>query len=381
MSIRWLAVSPVLLLPMAGTAQKQIVERGAQQYPVVNFKGNIAYRSNWDPGGPHFLSWLEDPWSSPEFLDGSGPAKPPDPGADGMFFAMNETRAFYFKFEEDASGAPPSMGFYSLGQRMEIPPYVGSPVGFDPVLYRTSKRHRWMTIGAAWPVYWGHAWSEFIMGGWDVVLRTNGWSLIFDQGGDDIEPSVYETGASTYIAWTSRRNERGVLNGRYGVSVYLVDSVGHSFQSVLEELDARHPNFAKSETFHQPALVYELLVDKQTPGQPGPLLRYALFDLSGNVLEHDMLPTPCTAPHRPVATWFKGEVYVLYTCLDSHDAELRLMSLDGKCDVTIDYLGYAPSDNEQAQYDIAGEHIVYSRWLGPDPWDLDIFWTVIPNHC
>src|SRR5690606_36331038 len=90
---------------------------------------------------------------------------------------------------EDASGAPQSMGFYSLGQRMEIPPYVGSPVGFDPVLYRTSKRHRWMT------------------------------------------------------------------------------------------------------------------------------------------------------------------------------------------------LGYAPSDNEQAQYDIAGEHIVYSRWLGPDPWDLDIFWTVIPNHC
>lgn len=189
MSIRWLAVSPVLLLPMAGTAQKQIVERGAQQYPVVNFKGNIAYRSNWDPGGPHFLRWLEDPWSSPEFLDGSGPAKPPDPGADGMFFAMNETRAFYFKFEEDASGAPQSMGFYSLGQRMEIPPYVGSPVGFDPVLYRTSKRHRWMTIG------------------------------------------------------------------------------------------------------------------------------------------------------------------------------------------------YAPSDNEQAQYDIAGEHIVYSRWLGPDPWDLDIFCTVIPNHC
>lgn len=57
------------------------------------------------------------------------------------------------------------------------------------------------------------------------------------------------------------------------------------------------------------------------------------------------------------------------------------MSLDGTCDVTIDYLGYAPSDNEQAQYDIAGEHIVYSRWLGPDPWDLDIFWTVIPNHC
>lgn len=367
----------IAVLPLAALAQQQIVEPGPQHFPVINFQGNIAYRSSGASTHPHALLWRKDPSAAPEFLDGSGPAQGLPwwrERVDGHFFAMTSQGAYYQEFLKDVSGVNVSLGLLSYGRGVELPPGASSPIRLPTAFFQTASRRARSIAAAPWGSRWNEvnlAWSEYVMGGWDVVFSRDDHTWVFDLGGDDIEPTVVDAGSTTFVGWTSKRNERAILDGRYGIAVYTVDWFA---QPVFEEINARHPSLAKDEWGNDPALVFEVM------DTGGSHLEYVLFDVSGSVLHRDLVETNCRSASRPVASWDGSDLFVLYTCFDTGTGTLHIAS-PRRCDVQIDYLDHVPFEHEQAQYDIAGEHIVYSRYVGPDPGDFDLFYTSVYRYC
>lgn len=210
------------------------------------------------------------------------------------------------------------------------------------------------------------------MGQWDVVVVREGVGRIFDSGHDDLQPTLVNSGTHAFVAWTTRNNLVDLGAGRYGVKVILHD--GLVSYPIFEKEGAIHPRFAKSLGGDPPVLVFE---------KDEGWLEFVLFDPNGVVVQEERLYLGCSTPRRPVATWHAGSLYVLYACHDlgGPNTELRLFRPDGACDVAVDLLDNIPLDRLQAEYDIAGEHIVYSRYVGSEFVDFDLFYTDVSSHC
>lgn len=237
------------------------------------------------------------------------------------------------------------------------------------------RQHFAAVDGSDWRLPWRlptMAWSEYRMGQWDVVVVREGVGRIFDSGHDDLQPTLVNSGTHAFVAWTTRNNLVDLGAGRYGVKVILHD--GLVSYPIFEKEGAIHPRFAKSLGGDPPVLVFE---------KDEGWLEFVLFDPNGVVVQEERLYLGCSTPRRPVATWHAGSLYVLYACHDlgGPNTELRLFRPDGACDVAVDLLDNIPLDRLQADYDIAGEHIVYSRYVGPEFVDFDLFYTDVSSHC
>lgn len=363
-------------------AQKQIVEVGAQHHPVVNFQGHILYRDIPAPESSGFIVWREN-WSLPPIVvDGGIPIGPPlvifgDSDRDALYSALTESGAYYLNNIAFGS-ASPRVGRGSQGLFVRL---VGSPLppggaatelGFARREASMGRRQHFAAVdGSDWRLP-TMAWSEYRMGQWDVVVVREGVGRIFDSGHDDLQPTLVNSGTHAFVAWTTRNNLVDLGAGRYGVKVILHD--GLVSYPIFEKEGAIHPRFAKSLGGDPPVLVFE---------KDEGWLEFVLFDPNGVVVQEERLYLGCSTPRRPVATWHAGSLYVLYACHDlgGPNTELRLFRPDGACDVAVDLLDNIPLDRLQADYDIAGEHIVYSRYVGPEFVDFDLFYTDVSSHC
>lgn len=363
----------ILALPAIASAQQSIVETGAQHHPIVNFQGNIIYRSGPSATNPHILLWRADWTSPPLVLDGGFALPSTIPGQrDGLFSAITETGGYFLRNLTNSSGDRGATSLLVETVGVEFPPArtalgVG---GGRPEFDGLRRRHLAAIDGSDWysPTM---AWSEYRLGGWDVIFVKDRAALIFDSGFDDLEPTIAEYGGASFVAWTSRRDTAGVGAGKFGAMVKRID--GYSVDTIWEMENIRHARFAKTDAGDPPALVFY---------REGGGLEYVVFDWDGNVMDEGELHPACSTPRRPVASWRGGKLYVAYACYDhGATAVLGIHGWHGICDVDVDDLGHIPSEHRQVEYDLAGDHLVFSKYVGPGAEDFDIHYEDISVFC
>lgn len=347
--------------------------RYAQMYPVANHDYQLIFRSASGTSGPeHAVFFYEMSGSAgPVLLDGGFPPGGPNDyhHRDGLFSAMSSKHALYFNHLHDSLGM--------FGRAALVHPLVGSAITL-PSLPQSPGRMKQVSIWTNFSGAASAAWAEYRLGRWTVVALPDvagADHIEFHSLADGLEPSIGGSkGGEVYLAWTEVRPELGVLAGKYQVVIANLNDPN----TRIKIPNARHPSFAKNEWTGNVEFVFEKYDNNGVP-----LVGYVNLDSGIANPKYGSVKVKCDFPRRPVATYTDG-LMILYTCNHPDDpagTELHLHHRESGCYKPLDTLGHAPMAHEQAQYDVAGYTIVYSKLVGPRNDDFDLFVDETRNYC
>lgn len=341
------AATPRKVFPVPGSVR--ICSTGMQTNPVINQRGQIAYRT-W-PELRANGTGVRDSYDGVEMDFYHRTIRTPDRRCSNLsmsttLLSCNLHEHENGRFDAKAVEKDPSSTVGAGTMRIHLPRSFGD-VWDD---------------GNTSPLAMRHVTSELRDGKWDLFwsgdrFGTNQW---IEDSADFDEPTISRDG----LAWVRRSLNLGLHEQR---SVWYADaSTGYLSHQMLGY--GRHPSLSSDGTL----LAFEEVGKTST--------RIAIFGLNPGTrtfVRKSWTPA-CDVARRPVLYGGGSSFLVAYACWNPEESNWDLHVADplvDSCAALVDSLNHTPNEEEAPQYDLEGEMLVYSKQDNRSSMQFGIWYT------